>query len=123
MFFLGPIFGLQGLTSETQGWHLKRLLTFTKNRLCNRPHRPRDPLLRAYMDSIGVTWPEPPQATRPAESGEESDSSSGSDEDETESEDSAADDVIVDPVGGGGEINRFSGTILCWVQFPVQIWI
>ena len=118
------MFGVQGLTSETQGWHLKRLLTFTKNRLCNRPHRPRDPMLRAYMDSIGVTWPEPPQAaTRSAESDEESDSSSGDVEEESESEECSAVDVIVDPAGGGGAINRFSGTILCWVQFPVQTWI
>ena len=94
------MFCVQGLTAETQGWHLKRLLTFTKNRLCNRPHRPRDPMLRAYMDSIGVTWPEPPRA-RPGESDEESDSSSGDVEEESESEE-GADDMIVDPVGGGG---------------------
>ena len=27
--------------------------------MANRPHRPRDPCLREYMSSIGITWPEP----------------------------------------------------------------
>ena len=41
---------------ETQAWHLKRLLSFTKNRLANRPHQPRDPALRDYLASIGFEW-------------------------------------------------------------------
>ena len=47
---------------ETQAWHLKRLLSFTKNRLANRPHRPRDPALRDFLSSIGFEWPEPEQS-------------------------------------------------------------
>ena len=61
---------LQGLVCETQGWQLKRLLSFTKNRIANRPHRPRDPDLREIMDAIGVYWPEP-QEPEPEDEEEE----------------------------------------------------
>ena len=49
---------VQGIVAETQGWQLKRLRTFAKNRLANRPNRPRDPMLRSFM-AIGIDWPEP----------------------------------------------------------------
>ena len=63
----------QGLVCETQGWQLKRLLSFTKNRIANRLHRPRDPDLREIMDAIGVVGPEPqePEPEDEEEEGEE----------------------------------------------------
>lgn len=63
----------QGLVCETQGWQLKRLLSFAKNCIANRPHRPRDPDLRDIMDAIGVIWPEPqePEPEDEEEEGEE----------------------------------------------------
>ena len=67
-----------GLTAETQGWHLKRLLTFTKNRLANRPHRPRDPMLRQLMEDLGFTWPDDESAAADDEDDESSDDGSSS---------------------------------------------
>ena len=43
---------------ETQGWQLRRCLSFTQNRLVNRPHRPLDPMLRTYLSKLGFEWPE-----------------------------------------------------------------
>ena len=87
----------QGLVCETQGWHLKRLLTFTKNRLCNRPHRPRDPLLRDYMTAIGYTWPDPPpRATSSSRVESDGDSESSSDDmEESEESEEREDDVVM----------------------------
>ena len=44
---------------ETQGWWLRRMLSFTNNRLCNRPSPPRCEILKKYLNDIGFTWPEP----------------------------------------------------------------
>jgi len=82
------------MVAETQGWQLKRLLTFAKNRLANRPNRPRDPMLRSFMSAIGVDWPE--QAER-----DESESSTDVEE-ESESEEDLDDDPAVE-VGEGKE--------------------
>ena len=35
------------------------MLSYMRNRLANRPHRPRDPLVRSLMAEVGITWPEP----------------------------------------------------------------
>lgn len=43
---------------EAQGWWLKRMLSFTSNRLINRPNRPRDKKLLKYLKDIGYEWPE-----------------------------------------------------------------
>ena len=75
--------------SDKQGWELKRLLSWTKNRLVNRPNRPRDPALRSFMAGIGVEWPD--QETD--EEGEEEEGSSGDDEtSEEETEESDPED-------------------------------
>lgn len=39
-----------------QGWILRRCLTFTKNRLVNRPNKPRDPILRKFVEDLGYFW-------------------------------------------------------------------
>eukprot|EP00435_Cladocopium_sp_Y103_P055332 s15_g18.t1 len=91
--------------SEQQGWELKRLVSFTKNRLVNRPNRPRDPELRKFMSSIGVFWPD--QETDDEEEGEDSEEEEGGDEDseeetETGSEEELEEHVEVsDPKGPG----------------------
>ena len=41
-----------------QGWIIRRCLTFTKNRLANRPHKPRDPIILKYLADIGICWPD-----------------------------------------------------------------
>ena len=65
-------------------------MSFTKNRLCNRPHRPRDPILRDYLTAIGVTWPE---RAKTGESDDESESTSDEDlEEGSESEDGEDDE-------------------------------
>ena len=43
---------------DVQGWQLRRCLSFTQNRLANRPHRPRDPMLRKFLSELGYEWPE-----------------------------------------------------------------
>ena len=88
---------LQGVVAETQGWQLKRLLTFAKNRLANRPNRPRDPMLRSFMSAIGVFWPEPDTPEQPE--GDESASSTDVEE-ESESEEDLEEDPAVE-VGEG----------------------
>ena len=68
---------------EQHGWELKRLLTFTRNRLANRPHRPRDAILRTYMKDLGFEWPEP----EGPEGDEESSGFDETEEDEEETDD------------------------------------
>lgn len=91
---------IQGLVSETQGWQLKRLLTFTRNRLACRPNRPRDPMLRDYMSSIGVHWPENAEK-HTDESESESDDA---EQEDSESEDGVDDEIVVPDECGGGVI-------------------
>lgn len=63
---------------------MKRLLSFCKNRLINRPHCPRDPCLKSFLKSIGVEWPEPePELSEESEEGED-----GWESEESESEES-----------------------------------
>ena len=78
---------------------MKRLLTFAKNRLANRPNRPRDPMLRSFMSDIGVFWPEPDTDAAEQDEGEESDSSTDVEE-ESESEEDLEEDPAVE-VGSG----------------------
>lgn len=86
------------------------MLTFTKNRLCNRPNRPRDPILRDYMAAIGYTWPDP-DPSRPDDDGSES---SEDVEEESESSDEAEDPVLGMEEDGkeGGEL--FFGMSCCY---------
>lgn len=83
------------MTAESQGWHLKRLLSFTKNRLANRPNRPRDPLLRGYLASLGFVWPEPEEDSESIATTEDE----GSD---TESSDGEEGPVVPVVANGGG---------------------
>ena len=84
------------MTAESQGWHLKRLLSFTKNRLANRPNRPRDPLLRGYLASLGFVWPEPEEDSESIATTEDE----GSD---TESSDGEEGPVVPVVANGGGD--------------------
>lgn len=68
---------------EMQGWIIRRCLTFTKNRLVNRPNKPRDPIIAKYLSDIGFNWPD--DAPEESEDGE---SNEGDGEGEGESEDS-----------------------------------
>ena len=70
--------------SETQGWQLRRLLSFLKNRVANRRHRPRDPELRELMALIGVVWED--------ESDSDSESSSSDEESDDGGEASVMDE-------------------------------
>ena len=51
---------------------LRRMLSFTNNRLINRPNRPRCPTLIRYCKEIGFEWPEPeePEPEQPQETEE-----------------------------------------------------
>ena len=86
-----------GAVSEQQGWELKRLLSFTKNRLVNRPNRPRDKALRDFMSAIGVEWPENDEQSDDGESQEES------------AEESLTEEIHV-PKGSGSEQKRETKT-------------
>lgn len=89
------------------------MLTFTKNRLCNRPNRPRDPILRDYMTAIGVTWPEP-DPSRPDDDGSESS------EDMEEEEESESSDEADDPVLGMEEVGKEGGDLFLLEQVVVN---
>ena len=41
-----------------QGWVLRRAISQV-NRICGRPHRPRDSDIRDLCSAGGVEWPEP----------------------------------------------------------------
>lgn len=74
--------------------------------MCNRPHRPRDPILRDYLAAIGVTWPE--TAKPSGESEDESESTSEDVEEESESEDGEDDECEeVGEEGTWGSIEIF----------------
>ena len=49
-------FYFAGLQSETQGWWLRRCLSFTHNRLVSRPNQPKCKTLRKFLEDIGVKW-------------------------------------------------------------------
>eukprot|EP00438_Fugacium_kawagutii_P002191 Skav228825 [mRNA] locus=scaffold359:534558:546440:+ [translate_table: standard] len=89
------------------GWELRRLLSWTKNRLINRPNRPRDPELRAFLARIGVVFPDPPEGKE--DEAEESEEESGGEEDsieDTEEEETMEEDPcvagVVEPSGAVG---------------------
>ena len=98
---------------ETQAWHLKRLLSFTKNRLANRPHRPRDPVLRDFLCSIGFEWPEPEQSGD-GEGGDESDGD-GSSSDVSDSSDDSEDEDTTPPT------QPLEGTLTTYVFHPTVV--
>ena len=78
------------------------MLSFVKNRVANRPHRPRDPQLRELMREMGIEWPQ----TQPGETEDtdlDSESTSSSSED-TEDEDEPEPDQETN--GGAGENQR-----------------
>ena len=74
--------------SETQGWQLRRLLSFLKNRVANRPHRPRDPELRELMALVGITWEDESDSDSQSSSSDEESGADGgpTDMDEDEGE-------------------------------------
>ena len=97
---------VQGLTCETQGWQLKRLLSFTKNRLVNRPNRPRDPQLRELMTAIGVDWP--------SAKVDETDEDSSDDSEESGSEGDSEEDTpipIGDDAAGDGAVETVTNDV------------
>ncbi len=79
--------GTVGPVAESQGWMLRRMLSFTNNRLINRPNRPRCPTLIRYCREIGFEWPEPeePEPEQPM----------------TENEEDPNDPDFEDPIGEG----------------------
>lgn len=82
---------------------MKRLLTFTKNRLANRPHRPRDPVLRKYMKDLGFEWPEPehPEDSETGDTEDESeDWEESGDEDEEEEDEKCREEENKEPTTG-----------------------
>lgn len=81
-----------GDVSERQGWELKRLVSFCKNRLVNRPNRPRDPMLRSFMGEIGVQW-----AESESSDGEDTEEEEDEDSDETDQEEEAEEKTL-DPM-------------------------
>lgn len=72
---------------------MKRLLSFTKNRLVNRPNAPRDPVLRAFLAEVGITWPDPETEQ---EDGQEEDSEEEAEESEEETDEDITDDETVE---------------------------
>ena len=95
----------QGAVADTQGWQLKRLLSFSKNRVAGRPHRPRDPTLREFMSFIGIEWPDEPDEPEPedgdATAGDDSGSSSSSSSTSSEPEGEDSGDEHDDEGAGG----------------------
>lgn len=92
---------LAGPVAEKQGWLLKRCLSFTANRLVNRPNPPKDKILRAYLSDLGYHWPEPVHEEEGGEDGngeeEEEEEEEGEEgEEEVEEED---EEVHVEPHG------------------------
>ena len=88
-------------------------MSFTKNRLCNRPHRPRDPILRDYLAAIGVTWPAKPSGESEDESQSESTSEDAAEASESEDgEDDECDECEdVGKEGTWGSIEIFWNSI------------
>ena len=76
---------------------LKRCLSFTANRLANRPNAPKDALLRKYLADLGFEWPEPEgeeeaegegeEEEGEEEEGEEEEAEEEGEEEEAEEED------------------------------------
>lgn len=91
---------------ELQGWLLRRLLTAV-NRICGRPYRPRDPIIREICSWAGVTWPDPER--KPC--GEPDEDEVGLEEQE-ESEEEFESDEEVDIPECEGPKNYFELSIL-----------
>ena len=78
---------------ETQGWQIRRCLSFLNNRVINRPHKPRNEIILKLCQDLGIEWSE-----GEAESGEEEEEA----EDECvqeglESEDEEVDEAVEPP--------------------------
>ena len=100
-------------------------MSFTKNRLVNRPNRPRDPAIRTFLKNIGIEWPEEEVQD---EQEEESEEEGGETEDETDDEEDEENEGLpaleaprVESTGNGGEhdggeelFSCFIGTGMCW---------
>ena len=86
---------------ELQGSLLRRLLTGV-NRICGRPYRPRDPVIRRICSYAGATWPDPtPKSGCQEEDDEE-------EEEESESEEEFSDDEEVDvPLPSEGALHTW----------------
>ena len=79
-----------------------------KNRLANRPHRPRDPQLRSLLASIDIRWPSPePNRKEPSD-----DESSGTDtEDEDGSESDVEEPAVEGPIDKDKAMEETEGVI------------
>lgn len=95
VYFIRVEFQIQGHVHQTQGWVLRRCLS-TINRICGRPYRPRDLLIRRLCEAAGVVWPEP--ETEPRDENNDDDGDDENLEEASESEMDATDDEEV-PVG------------------------
>ena len=93
-----------------------------KNRLVNRPNRPRDPAIRAFLKNIGVEWPEE-EGQEWDEQEEESEEEGRETEDETDDEEDEGLPALeaLESTGNGGEhdggeelFSCFIGTGMCW---------
>lgn len=67
LYIIPCYFASSGNTMDTQGWILRRMLSQI-NRICGRPHKPRDPLIRKLCALAGATWPERSQENETDES-------------------------------------------------------
>ena len=107
--------GISGDVAERQGWELKRLVSFTKNRLVNRPNRPRDPMIREFLKEIGVEWPEL-ESEAEGEDQEDSEEEEDESEEETdEEEEEETEDIVpktLEARGEGGRADKGGGSHL-----------
>ena len=67
-------------------------MSFCKNRLVNRPNRPRDPDILAFLKSIGVEWPES-DGSEGEDEGEDEESEEEEAEDEEEREEEGEEEM------------------------------
>lgn len=85
-----------GNVVEMQGWVLRRCLSYL-NRICGRPYRPRDLMVRRLCELAGCTWPAPEGRSR--SSLEDEPESEGYEEEESESEAETDDAECEEPAG------------------------
>lgn len=76
-------FASSGNTMQTQGWILRRMLSQI-NRICGRPHKPRDPLIRKLCALAGAKWPEPSREDLATDESDSADHTSCDEESESE---------------------------------------
>ena len=100
-----------GLQSDTQGWWLRRCLSFTNNRLVTRPNQPKCKTLRKFLEDIGVKWEVQQPETEPGDTSDEAEPEEEWDEEEeedweggeSEQEPCEEDPVMEDANGGEGK--------------------